>query len=38
MATYILLMNFTDQGIRRLRILRNGQTPSKTWRKSAERP
>jgi uncharacterized protein with GYD domain len=38
MATYIVLMNFTEQGIRKVKDSQNGRTPSKTWRKNAERP
>jgi len=38
MATYIMLASFTDQGIRKVKDSPNERVPSKTWRKSAERP
>ena len=37
MATYILLANFTDEGIRKVKDS-PGRTLSKRWRKSAEQP
>jgi uncharacterized protein with GYD domain len=37
MASYILLMNFTDQGIRKIKDTPKRAMP-KTWRKSAEQP